>query len=317
MQLQRLHEACTILRNIIRVLQLSTRVSSYNKDLVKGSQALQELRDVCAESDLRGVKIVEKELAAVQKSTHEMILLARTSLKQGLKSQYHSHVGASLQAFYNLKCVDSQLDAYSVELFNEAKQILKNFGVPPPSSGTNSTSSTVEDRPIGAGSGPGSASLPNVPSSVVVRANFWNDANRLVEHLVSVATQMHVLSIVAAKKREPSTHRLFSELIGDDFYTNFWRKLSVSLKNTFQNADVIVRQTLESEYPRLLRSMSSVFLKISVRKNVSKSFELNFFSIILATRKFKRRRSIRIAVSVARIGNSLFVEIVGSNVRRS
>lgn len=257
LQLQRLHETCTILRNIIRVLQLSARFTSHSKDLVKGSQVLQELRDVCAESDLRGIKIVEKELAAVQKFTNEFILLARTSLKQGLKSQHHSQVGAVLQAFYNLKCVDLQLDAYSVELFNEAKQILKSFGVL-----SNLAASSVEDR---SSSGPGSASLPSVPPSVMVRANFWNDVNRLIEYLVSVATQMQVLNMVAVKKRESSTHRLFSELIGEEFYANFWRKMSSSLKQTFQNADIIVRQTLESEYPRLLRSMSTVFTKLSVK----------------------------------------------------
>lgn len=263
-QLERLHETCTLLRAIIRVWQLMARLNAGGtKDISKSSQYIQELRELVDEVDLHGIKVVEREVLAIPKLFNDTVSLSRSTLRQGLKSQNHTLVGTALQSLLNLHCLEDQLSTFTESMIDETKQCLSSFGT------TSAPSQAAEDRHGGA---PGGVALPSaVPISVLVRANLWTDVGRFVELLINYDTQLNVLRTVAGRKRDHTTHRLLNEWIGDDFYTKFWTRLSEEAIRTKlaagtdtsgSSGDAIVRQTLESEYPRFLRSMADALRRL-------------------------------------------------------
>lgn len=269
-QLSRLHQACSLLRSAIRIVQLSNRLSSASsgdsavQNLAKNSQLVQELKEISeSEPDLKHLKIVERELSNIQKASGEMLSTARLTLKHGAKSQHQAQVGMALQAFHNLKCLDLQLEGYCKELVIETKQAMKHF----------EGFSTPNDEKLKShetSSLPGSASLQqHTQSSVSIRSNVWNDVNRLVEFLVSVCTQLQTIHTVASKKREPNSHEFFEQLLGGrEFYQDIWREITRQIEAKMSSSNILVKQTLEAEYPRLLRYFSTVFQKITQLKHL-------------------------------------------------
>uniref|UniRef100_A0A915IKT9 Conserved oligomeric Golgi complex subunit 5 n=1 Tax=Romanomermis culicivorax TaxID=13658 RepID=A0A915IKT9_ROMCU len=310
MQLGRLHKTCSLLRNVIRILQLYGRLTNNNdgkavnfgNDLAKNAQIIQELYDLSAQdTELKNLRLVQNELSRSKNFLQEILTCARQTLKQGAKQQHQAKVSSALQAFHNLRCLKQQMDGYGRELVNECSQILKFLDQSQQIVGKDDQNVRRD-----ALSQPGSSTLNrHTQSSITIRTNLWNDLNRYVDFLQSICTQINVISLVASKKRDSTAHQLFDQLLSDcdikegknfdrdSFYVKLFEKIVDQSKFSFDNANFLAKQTLESEYPRLLRYMEVVFAKLEGLKStipdgesklraIFELFETNYLSKSLA-----------------------------------
>lgn len=260
-QLSRMHETCNLLRALIRIIQLGSRLQVGTRDMVKTSQIVNEMTEIVGEMDLHGIAVVEKDLAHLPIAAKEVKAEARTALMQGLRSQHHAVVGNALLVLTNMKCLDAEMTSFFTSLSEEIDRALGSLG-----KGAVSESTTPAPKSKSAGPGSAAGSQPATPSSVLVRANLWTDVQRLVDTLLSACSQIDVVCAVLLKKKHPLTHRPLAEQLSSslsDLCLTFWKNTGEAMTKRFGRLTGLVKQTLESEYPKLLRLFSDVFARLS------------------------------------------------------
>uniref|UniRef100_A0A914W6Q3 Conserved oligomeric Golgi complex subunit 5 n=1 Tax=Plectus sambesii TaxID=2011161 RepID=A0A914W6Q3_9BILA len=258
LQLSRMHETCNLLRALIRIIQLGNRLQAAGRDMVKTSQVVNEMTEIVAEMDLHGISIVEKDLAHLPIAAKELKTEARSTLMQGLRSQHHAVVGNALLVLSNMKCLDTEMTSFFSSLSEEIDRALGSLG----------KGATGDSAPAKKSAGPGAAagSQNATPSSVLVRANLWTDVQRLVDTLLSACSQMDVICAVLLKKKHALTHRPLAEQLTlslSDLCHSFWKGVGDAMAKRLTRLTGLVKQTLESEYPKFLRLFSDVFSRLA------------------------------------------------------
>lgn len=226
-QLERLHETCNIVRSIIRIFYLSNRLQPYAdsdtlpaKELPKIAGYLQELREIAEETaDLSGIETVAKDLALIPKLQKSVVNTARLVLLQGLKMHNQAQIGTALQTYYHLKSLPSQIDRLFQQWIETAEKAIDALSEVP-----KVQAKTAEKGP------PGGAGISQTPSSVILRANLWTNVEKLSETFNNLYGQHEVLVAVVAKKRDPMTHRLFTDEIPMEKLEEFWLDCAEKLK---------------------------------------------------------------------------------------
>ncbi|EAW83395.1 component of oligomeric golgi complex 5, isoform CRA_a [Homo sapiens] len=263
-QLARLQVACDLLRRIIRILNLSKRLQGQlqggSREITKAAQSLNELDYLSQGIDLSGIEVIENDLLFIARARLEVENQAKRLLEQGLETQNPTQVGTALQVFYNLgtlkDTITSVVDGYCATLEENINSALDIKVLTQPSQ------SAVRG-------GPGRSTMPTPGNTAALRASFWTNMEKLMDHIYAVCGQVQHLQKVLAKKRDPVSHICFIEEIVKDgqpeiFYT-FWNSVTQALSSQFHmatNSSMFLKQAFEGEYPKLLRLYNDLWKRL-------------------------------------------------------
>lgn len=264
-QLERLQEAGEVLRAVIRIRDISSKLTvhvnvagtkadgSAMKDLAQAASCYSEIRACMGRCDLEGVDEVEKR----QKWLEECYTMIRSKsqkvlLEAVLMRQQHD-MANSLQVLYSLEALPEAVEAVLVELIRLARSAAA-------SAVDTSTLPLDSEEPKGWSSkqrGP-----TNANAAAAWKTQLWGRLETLIETIAAKCAQVWQLHRVLAKRRDVSSHTLFAEALNPAFkdendntlYSQFWARLLQGVvdqlvqggeKNTF------VKGMLTAEYPRV------------------------------------------------------------------
>ncbi|KAJ8261862.1 hypothetical protein GJAV_G00159310 [Gymnothorax javanicus] len=261
-QLARLQVACDLLRRIIRILYLSKRLQGQlqggSREVTKAAQSLSELDYLSQGVDLSGIEVIENDLLFISRARLEVENQAKRLLEQGMEIQNPTQVGTALQVFYNL---GSLKETISNVVEGYRSSIQENVA--------NALDIKVLSQPGNTRGAPGRAAMPTPGNTAAFRAALWTNLEKLMDQICAACGQVQHLQKVLTKKRDPVTHVCFideivKEGLADIMYT-FWNAITQILSVEFQKAtgaSSFLKQTLEGEYPKLLRLYNELWKRL-------------------------------------------------------
>jgi conserved oligomeric Golgi complex subunit 5 len=227
-QLTRLQAACDTLRRIKGVLnhsaKLRTHIKIGVKDIVKSAQCLNELEFLLKDFDSNGIEIIENDVHLFHKTRHQVLEEAEEMLKNGLEHQDQSQIGTSLQVFYSLAVLTSNigaaLNANEKSFQKKCQQNLDTTALTLQSTTSTGLISSSSGTNLSTKSGfPGRATMPNVGSMSQFRAQLWINIEKVMEDLYDSCCQVIQLQSILEKKKDSHTNIFYAEDINfNDIY---------------------------------------------------------------------------------------------------
>ncbi|XP_004365523.2 hypothetical protein CAOG_00652 [Capsaspora owczarzaki ATCC 30864] len=289
-QLEHLQKSCDLLRHVVRFIQLAKKLriqfDGGMKEVAKAAQLLNDLDLVLAGEDLRGIDAVDSELAWIGSVRVAVDKEGFLQLSAGLETQNQADIATALQVFHNLGQLAERVETCVSGLHKNVATALKStvhvdsFASDPSLSSGGSSASLPTSHSSSTLGGLASAVLPgslksNTPTagaSPAWRAILWTRLDKLCSTIVSTISQVALLQKVLTKRRDPVTHALLIDVIrpsdGPTLITSFWINVTQLLVAEFQLAaknSTFVKNTLESEFPKLVRVVSELWESVSPR----------------------------------------------------
>ncbi|XP_062515247.1 conserved oligomeric Golgi complex subunit 5-like [Corticium candelabrum] len=268
-QLQRLQVACDLLRNIIRIIYLVKRLHGQLqggvREIAKAAQSVNELLELADSPELRGIHVVEKDRSWIHKKREEIEQQAHTMLSSGLDSQNPSQIGTALQVFYNLDCLQRQVEIVCEGIVGQLQTTVRR-----------SLDAAEITREKGGGGGPGRVNMPSPGSTAAWRATLWMRLEQLIDTVSGSFKRVYQLQKVLAKKKDPGSQVCFVEELSQDsqkssldhMWTSTVKILQEELAVAAQ-ASIFVKHALESEYPKLLRLFNDLWEQLRLNTPIS------------------------------------------------
>lgn len=268
LQLRRIQETCDMLRQVIREMYLSRRlclqVSAGSKDATKAAQSLSELEYLSSNGlDLTGISVLEGERKFIVQARLEVQGMAEKMLQEAMLVQNQSQVATSLQIFFNLNLLATTTDKFINNTIHNIQTTVRST-LDVSSAGSNN------DKRGGPGRVSGMAVVGG--NSAMMRASLWTNLEKLADDVYTAYTQILLLQKVLARKKDPVTQVLFlhhlRETKGDAYgrlTEDFWQAFTKALKKDMvksSEVSILVKQALESEYPKLLRLFLDLYSRI-------------------------------------------------------
>ncbi|XP_057656246.1 conserved oligomeric Golgi complex subunit 5 [Diorhabda carinulata] len=261
--LSNLHLASHILRQVNRLQQLRKRLSHTN-DPVQKASLLQELEQLASDPELKEVDTVTNELRNIRTHQQKVVQLATGSLNQGVKNENVTQTTTALQIFINIGTIKSVVDNFVDNNLHEIKECLKlAFTIP--------LNTSVKSK-----GGPGHL---NSSSSQGFRNKIWCELEKVfTEDIYQICSQVKFLQITLNNLYLPNGDFNIAE--------KFWMQFGKILQEEIQNSSLAVKQTIEEDYPKLLKCYLDMTNKLKfdtflINENILKNFENAYLSMSL------------------------------------
>ena len=112
---------------------------------------------------------------------------------------------------------------------------------------------------------PGRANLPT-GNMAAFRATLWSNLDSLLEGLHSHVVKVYHLQRLLCKKVDPLTHQTYISVLDQPaLVSTSWSRLTDIVRTSLADAVIksnFVKQTLEAEYPKLVKLYSEVWSKL-------------------------------------------------------
>ncbi|KAJ8954370.1 hypothetical protein NQ318_011043 [Aromia moschata] len=258
--LGRLHLASHILRQVNRLQQLSKRLMTTN-DPVQKATILQELEQLASDPELKDIDVVTTELRNIRTHQQKVVNLATGSLNQGIINENITQTSTALQIFINLGTIRSTTDKLIEQNLYECRESLKT-AFDTSSSGTKTKG------------GPGRVTLT---SSQGFRNKIWSEIEKaFTEDIYQICKQVSVSTYMI----KYGIRLIF--ILSVKFLGEIWRTSREEIKKSSS----AVQQTLEEDYPKLLKHYYELTKKLKYSKfnfdhNVLKNIENSYLSTSL------------------------------------
>jgi len=273
--LHRLQQTADILRRVIRILQLSKRLSvqlggAAELDLVKAASGLAELGEL-VEGDLSGIEVVEGEVRRMYNWRSEVERQGETLLNRGMEVGNQSQLGTGLQVFYNLGTLPEVLSKLMENCHNSFKSQATDL------LDIRKISATAEEAGKGSKVGgatkaaaPGKAAMPAASNMAAFRATLWTNLDQVLDLVQSTVARVLQLQKLLAKKQDPNTHLPYISAIAQEGHDPCivalsWTKITKILRDVLVNSagkSNFIKQAFEGEYPKLLRLYLDTWSKL-------------------------------------------------------
>ncbi|CAF1077689.1 unnamed protein product, partial [Brachionus calyciflorus] len=269
------------------------------KDIVKSAQCLNELDFLLKNFDHTGIEIIENDVHFALKSRREIEELAHVILEKGMCHQDQNQIGTSLQVFYSLGILDKKLVEFlklnEKQFLKKSQELLDSTNLT-----LQSTSSSLHLSSSSSQFLPGRSTMPNIGQMSQFRAQLWTNMEKLMDFVYDCTSQIYQLQIILEKKKDLITnvHYLeeinFNEIFKQKMYlyengnvkgyesicaclesSDFkksiefmyeqWRLLVQVLTQSIQtacNQSNHIKQTFQNEYPKLLKLVNELWLRI-------------------------------------------------------
>ncbi|CAH0557010.1 unnamed protein product [Brassicogethes aeneus] len=257
--LGRLHLASHILRQVNRIQQLSKRLSNTN-DPVQKATILRELEQLAIDPDLHDIDVVTTELRNIRMQQQKVAKLATGSLNQGIMNENVTQTTTALQIFINLGTIKTISDNFIDQCLNEFRECLKKaFEISPNAS-------------IKSKAAPGKVSLT---SSQGFRSRVLNELEKAFsEDVYQVCKQVKFLQITLNSMSGVNLN------VADEF----WSKFGKIMQEEIKKSSTAIQQTLEGDYPKLLKWYYEMILKLNYdvfkfKHHILEKFENSYLSM--------------------------------------
>ncbi|XP_023320324.1 conserved oligomeric Golgi complex subunit 5-like [Eurytemora carolleeae] len=274
--LERLQNTADILRRVIRILQLSKRLSvqlagTGDLDLAKAASGLAELGEL-VEGDLSGIEVVEGEVRRMWAWRTDVERQGETLLTRGMETANQSHLGTGLQVFYNLgtlpEVLTKLLDTSLTRLKTQASDLLdiRKISAAADEAGKGGSKNGGASK----GGGPGKASMPAPSNMAAFRATLWTNLDQVLELVRTTISRILQLQKLLAKKQDPNTHLPYISALAQEGHDPSivdlsWSKVTKILRDvlvTSASKSNFIKQAFEGEYPKMLRLYLETWSKL-------------------------------------------------------
>lgn len=213
---------------------LEERSEVGGKDASRAAQLVAELEELMAHGGLKGVKLVDREAKWVKDMGIKVRQDAQKALEKAIMSLNQGEMGLALQAFFHLNVLEDRVNAAAAwaakEFAQEARESLKESNLP---SGGSDPAQKLQ-------------ALRNKTDAMLERS------------LRSWGLRIWNLQRVLTKKRDPTTHVLFSDVVKIHVFDQFWNRAMAALEQEVKTCSRWVREALVGDYARIRRSARSM-----------------------------------------------------------
>ena len=260
--LARLQETCDLMRRIFRILQLGKKLQHQlnggNSEITKAAQSLNEFSELWDPEAqlLSGIEAIEAEKRLFRHARTDVERSADSMLRSGLESKSQSQIGTALQVYHNLGVLNAKIEQIVADKISVAKSSLK-------------TSLNVKKIEASAVTDP---KLPNSKGPVQVseasfRSQLWTNIESSLDCIKVVVTEMIQLQKVLYKKRDQMGVPFAECLTGDakDIVVHVWQGIVQAIETSFKTGcsdSAKTKQTLESEFPKLVRLFNDLWTRL-------------------------------------------------------
>ncbi|EKX33134.1 oligomeric Golgi complex subunit 5 [Guillardia theta CCMP2712] len=265
-QLSRIQTAAEVLRAVIRIRELASRMSGHlvavesksdsvgMKDLAHAASCLSEIRACISRCDLAGVEEVDKRRKWLDESEQMIRSKTKKTLLDAVLRKQLGEIGSSLQVFYSLETLQEAVEDVLAELIRLAKSAtaaaLDTSSLP--LEGEEHKNWNAKQR------GPTSAS-----GAQAWKTELWSRMETLMETLSGKCGQVWHLHKVMGKKRANATLVLFAEAFDPSysgehdhsFFQLFWSRMFQAVCEQLQASgekNSFVKGMLSTDFPKLL-----------------------------------------------------------------
>jgi len=254
-KLERVQTTVDLLRKVSRFLYVVKQLRDYldSNKLPEAAESLHELDMIRSQSDLTGIKLIDKEIEWIVHAQENVLQSAERMLLQGMESQNQSHVANGLQVFYNFRILEEKLRASVTSLNAKVFQSIDTL---------------LNDEFSEGG--------------IRSRTDLWNRIERLMEEFYSCCVQCWHLQIVLAKMKDPITHQSFVADPNDvafNLFSTFWTQLTTILRKqliSISNKSAFVSKTFVGEFPKLLKIFNDFLAQLESHVERKSILQYNF-----------------------------------------
>lgn len=257
--LNRLKTTCDMLRKIIRVIHLSKRltqshlfdgdVSTQAREIIKCSQHISELEVLFASDDnLANITIIQNDVEFVRLSKEKILVISDEMLTSGIEKQDITMVHNALQVYSNLKIIDSKLSSVVEEKVEQCRKVIKDA--------FDTRTSAPKSQ------GPGGVVMSiTATQNASFRKVLWDKLEDIAQKLSVTFSEVHILYKTLKRKREViNDGNSLAQLAS--FFNDTVTLLSKEMRKAANDSNMY-KETLEKEYPKMLRIFSEFWGKFN------------------------------------------------------
>lgn len=183
--------------------------------------------------------------------------------QRGLAQGNQAHLGTGLQVFYNLGTLPSVVETMLGDMQTKLKETwTEGLDIKRISSGPETGTGTSEAKTKGI---PGKASLPQA-NMAAYRATLWTNIDSALDGLHAHIVKVYQLQRLLCKKVDPLSHQAYICCLQDPSLVNkTWATLTKVIQECLATAvsrSNFVKQTVEAEYPKLVKLYSETWSKL-------------------------------------------------------
>ena len=302
-EMRKMQQASSVLRKVLRFLSAARKLKAQLKveagaevvlhlpknvrDLAKSAQVLHDVEDLMSLEELDGIEVVAAEAFWVKRASEDIRKQARAALEQAIQTLNQTEVGASLQAFFNLRCLPESVDnslSYAVEsLLGQVKELLDVHSL------ADDIQSMQEGR-LGGAAANGDRAKEKMERKKVQKLKkkrvlkppkgqeeewnntLWTRVEKMETSIRSWSLRIWNLERVLAKKRDPATRVVFADSIAAHSL-NEWKALREKIgaeagdhpKSVYVRYWDMVTQELEQQFDKAIRGSPYMRTALGVR----------------------------------------------------
>ena len=306
-EMEKMQEASSVLRKVLRFLSAVRKLKSQLRvegddsaggdvvlhlpknvrDLAKSAQVLHEVELLMSLPELEGIEVVATESFWVKKASEDIRKEARASLEQAIQTLNQTEVGASLQAFFNLRCLPESVEKsleYGVEsLLSQVKELLDVHSL------VDDIQSIQEGR-MGDSALNGDRAKEKIERKKMQKLKkksvikppkgqeeewniaLWARVEKMETSIRNWSLRIWNLERVLAKKRDPATRVVFAENVAAHYFKE-WKEFRAKAgaeagehpKTVYGRYWGMVTKELELQFDKALRSSPYIRTALGVR----------------------------------------------------
>jgi hypothetical protein len=210
--------------------------------------------------------VVEGEARRVRQGRAEVERQAEQLLSRGLATGNQAQLGTGLQVFYNLGTLPAVVAGLLEDTHGRVETSWTEGLDIKRISEKGESGAGGEGGRGGRGAVPGRAGGPPPGHMAAFRATLWASLDSLLDGLHGHVVQVYHLQRLLCKKVDPLTHQPYiASLPEPSLVQAAWTRLAATIQARLADAVAksnFVKQTLEAEYPKLVRLYSEAWAKL-------------------------------------------------------
>lgn len=303
-KMEKMQEASSALRKLLRFLSasrklrvqlkveadaqakssqdLSIHVPTNARDLAKSAQILRDVEELLSLEELQAIHVVESERKWLETASRDIRSEARRLLEQAIQALNQTEVGASLQAFFNLRSLPQAIEnslTFAVESL--LAQVKESLDVQLLADDINATEKAKSSK-TGGGESVERRKFQKQGKKGVIKPpkgqeEEWNQAllgkvEKMESNIRSWSLRIWNLERVLAKKRDPATRVVFADHIASKYFEE-WKKRREEIgeeagdrpATVYSRYWVLVTKELEVQFEKVLKGSPYIRTALGVR----------------------------------------------------
>ncbi|KAG7300072.1 hypothetical protein JYU34_015606 [Plutella xylostella] len=264
--LERVQTTCNLLRHTAKILSLWNKLCDVKENPAKEAIILFELNELISDYDFEGITLLDDIIQQVTQRRNDLLSNSTSLLQTSLLNGDKTKLLQCFKVFHNLQCTNEQIQNTVDSILNDLRKAIKNA--------LNVQQVSIEVKKSSSGrSAPGKA---NIMNSQEFKIKLWDNIEKLFRSDISTAcTKVIMLQNVVNELHAIGNFRKIAN--------NFWNDLMQTFSSELEKSPSAVSQSIEIDYPRLLKCFNDLLLKMKckdfeMKRTCLKKWENSFLS---------------------------------------